>query len=205
MQASVKDLILVSRVVWPMGGKPDRRITLRALIVAYLRGQYKGNEEFQKNFHSQSLLLMGFLGGITLATLVVVLQAEPLFNVNVIGLGDGYFGFLIGSLAFASFLSITTAAANLMGAVFGPFENRFTVFTIVGIDAVVVMFCYFLPLLLLPFIPWYWCVVLFALNVTLLATMLCLAKMMEPPPSYPDELYAEDEDEAGQREPQKQE
>jgi hypothetical protein len=160
-----------------------RAHTIHEIIGAYLKGYRKAYEEHWDKHHQQSLLLMGFLGGLTLTTLVLVISAKQYFDVSTTILGSWYFGFLIGSLEVTSFLSITVAFMNLIGSTGGPFRMRFNVFSMGGIAFAVVLLMYVLPLILLPFVEWEYAIALLALNVVLVGGAFSLT---QPEPDYSD-------------------
>ena len=126
---------------------------------------------------------MGFLGGLIFTSLIVVLQAKSIFDVSVVGLGDGYFPFLVFSLALTSIVSIVMALSNLLGSATSVSKrplsefivfSGFDVFSIMGVLFTAIMLAYIVPLLLLPFVQWEDAVVLFGVNVALLVVMLYL-------------------------------
>lgn len=97
---------------------------------------------------------MGFLGGILIATLVLVLNAKPMFDVDAPLWGKTYFTTLASWLAVASILSILTAFCNLWGAIYEKTNSRLHRFSLNTARFILVMLLYLIPMLLIPFVSW---------------------------------------------------
>jgi hypothetical protein len=136
----------------------------------------KVNRDFNAEFHQQSLLLMGVLGGLIFTALVFVLQSGYGSNPDTPVFGSRLFPLVSVLLSLAAITSVVGAFVNLVGGVLDKENRHLALYGLLCLIGVIIILIYATPLLLIPVIGGWGALVIFVVNTFLVGLVLVFLK-----------------------------